>query len=996
MLTQSIRRFLFAAAISVLFFSISFEALSQSSSSYRSVPPAVSQSLRLGRLGAAEVLHLSIGLPLRNTDELTNFLRQVSDPTSASYRHYLTPDQFTERFGPTEDDYNTVINFAEANGLKITGTHPNRVLLNVAATVADVERTFQVKMYRYQHPTEGRTFIAPDSEPFMDLGAPVLNIAGLETYSEVRPGVQLTAAADNANDVGMGAGSGPAGTFKSSDVRKAYLPGVALAGSGQTVGLLELDGYNEADITGFESQSGLASVPLENILLDGFSGTPSGGDGTVEVCLDIEMAIDMAPSLTNVIVYEGPNFGFVYRDILNRMATDNRAQQLSSSWYLINGAPDPVNEQIFQQMAAQGQSFFAISGDTNAYVGLIPFPCDSPNITIVGGTALTTSGSGAPYGSEAVWRWNNDWGSSGGVSTTYSIPTWQQGINMTASQGSPTMRNIPDVALPAVNLYIRANGQDLTNWGGTSFSSPLWAGFTAIVKQQAAINGKPSVGFLNPALYAIASGPGYASAFHDVTNGNNEHVISPTKFVAVTGYDLCTGLGSPAGQGLISLLAGPSAPPNVHNTIGISRVSLSWTPSVGAASYKVKRSTVSGGPYIVIAAPSSTNYVDTGVINGATYYYVVSASNSAAESLNSIETSATLFLPSGGSVAAGMVHSVILKADGTVWVFGDNNYGQLGDGTMIERLVPTLLPGFSGVTGISASPANSYALKSDGTVWAWGQNGAGQIGDGTTNSALSPVQVLGLTGVVKIAPTSWSSHEMALKGDGTVWAWGQNFYGELGDGTKTTRLFPVPITAFNGAVKLAAGEDFSLALKSDGTVWACGNNISGQLGDGTLTLRQSPLKVHGLSNIVEIAAGYQSSFAIKNDGTVWSWGNNVAGQLGDGTFTQRKIPVQVVGIGTGVVGISASNHTLALKSDGSAWSWGNGGNGELGDGSWASRATPAQIGGLGGTSGIGAGGWHSIAVENDGTVWVWGQYINGTYGNGTAIQTNIPVSVVGF
>jgi len=525
------------------------------------VPAVVKTLSPVGRPAAASNLNLAIGLPLRNHGELSNLLQQIYDPASPNFHHYLTPEQFTERFGPTEADYQAVIAFAKANGLRVTTTHPNRVLLDVSGQVADVERALHVTMRTYRHPTENRTFFAPDTEPSLDLTVPILHISGLDNYSLPRPHFVAKplflepAASPNA-------GSGPDGTFMGNDFRAAYLPGSTLTGSGQTVGLLQFDGYTASDITYYENQAGLTNVPLQNVLLDGFNGNPSTNNGPTEVSLDIEMTVSMAPGLAGVIVYEAPNPS-PFEDILNRMVTDNLAKQLSCSWFLPNGTNDPAADQIFQQMAAQGQSFFNASGDGDAYTGLIDFPDDSPYITQVGGTTLRTTGPGGSWASETVWNWGNEFGSDydgsgsgGGISTQYPIPNWQTNISMTASKGSVTKRNTPDVALTADNIYVRVGNDDF-EIGGTSCAAPLWAGFAALVNQQAAAAGQPAIGFVNPAIYAIGIGTNYTSDFHDITTGNNTWSSSTTKFFAVSGYDLCTGWGTPAGQNLINALANP-------------------------------------------------------------------------------------------------------------------------------------------------------------------------------------------------------------------------------------------------------------------------------------------------------------------------------------------------------------------------------------------------------------------------------------------------------
>jgi hypothetical protein len=519
------------------------------------VPMAVARLQPMGQFPGTNQLTLAIGLPLRNREALTNLLGQIYNPASPNFHHYLTPEQFTERFGPTEQDYQAVIAFAKANGLRVTGTHLNRVLLDVSGTVANIEKTLHVTMRVYQHPKENRTFYAPDAEPSLNLTVPVLDISGLNNYSLPRPRLKVTPLAKGQNPT-SNAGSGPGGTFMGNDFRAAYVPGASLNGLGQTVGLLQFDGYTASDITYYESLAGLPSVTLTNVLLDGFNGIPTGY-GEIEVSLDIEMAISMAPGLSMVIVYEAGPYGN-WHDILNRMATDNLAKQLSCSWYILGGAADAVADGIFQQMAAQGQSFFNASGDDDAYTGLIDFPGDTPYITQVGGTTLTTSGPGGSWVSEKVWNWGGGTGSGGGISTQYPIPSWQTNVSMAANQGSTAMRNTPDVALTADQVYVRADGSD-NNVGGTSCAAPLWAGFTALVNQQAAASGRPPVGFINPAVYVIGLGSGYTSAFHDITTGDNTSPSSPTRFYAVPGYDLATGWGTPSGQSLINALANPDA-----------------------------------------------------------------------------------------------------------------------------------------------------------------------------------------------------------------------------------------------------------------------------------------------------------------------------------------------------------------------------------------------------------------------------------------------------
>ncbi len=544
------------------------------------LPPGLDRAQALGPLPAGQRLNIGIGLPLRNQPALAKLLEQLYTPGDPNYRRFLTPDQFTERFGPTEADYQAVVAFAQANGLQIVHKHSNRVLLDVNGTVDQIEKAFHVALYTYHHPNEDRDFFAPDREPALELDVPILHISGLDDFVVPRPAslhvrpIETSAATARRSTLGQvqdttgaidgeptatgnpgadsGAepliGSGPGGTYMGRDFRAAYVPNVPWTGAGQSVGLVQFDGYYPSDIAAYVSLAGLPTVPITNVLLNGVSGGP--GQNNIEVALDIEMCISMAPGLSSVIVYEGtmPN------TILSRMATDNLAKQLSASWTF---PTDSTTESLYQQLIAQGQGYFNASGDGDAYAGVVRTPCDSPSITCVGGTTLRTASAGGAYSSEVVWNWYNNVGTGGGISTVWPIPPWQQGVNMSGNQGSTTMRNLPDVALIADNTLVLYDYGSQGNTGGTSISSPLWAAFMALVNQQAQFSGDPPVGFLNPTVYALGLGGSYNTLFHDIRTGNNTNATSPTRFFAATGYDLCTGWGSPTGIKLINALAPP-------------------------------------------------------------------------------------------------------------------------------------------------------------------------------------------------------------------------------------------------------------------------------------------------------------------------------------------------------------------------------------------------------------------------------------------------------
>jgi alpha-tubulin suppressor-like RCC1 family protein len=352
------------------------------------------------------------------------------------------------------------------------------------------------------------------------------------------------------------------------------------------------------------------------------------------------------------------------------------------------------------------------------------------------------------------------------------------------------------------------------------------------------------------------------------------------------------------------------------------------------------------------------------------------------------------------ALAAGNSHSLALKSDGTVWAWGNNVNGPLGDGTTTDRPVPVQTQGISDVKALAPGNFYSLALKSDGTVWTWGYNYSGQLVDGINNfNNYTPVWVPNLTDVKALA--SGGSHSLALKSDGTVWAWGGNYYGELGDGTTTKRSAPVQTQGISGVTALAAGNSHSLALKSDGTVWTWGYNYSGQLGIGTndAAAHTTPVRVPNLSGITALAAGYDHSLALKSDGTVWAWGNNEYGQLGDGTTANSSTPVQVKNF-SGVTALALAlrgHHSLALKSDGTVWTWGYNYSGQLGDGTTTnSRSTPVRVLNLTGVTALTAGYGHSLALKSDGTVWAWGENVVGQLGDGTTTNRLTPVQTQGF
>ncbi|MBI3795231.1 MAG: RCC1 repeat-containing protein [Nitrospinae bacterium] len=409
-------------------------------------------------------------------------------------------------------------------------------------------------------------------------------------------------------------------------------------------------------------------------------------------------------------------------------------------------------------------------------------------------------------------------------------------------------------------------------------------------------------------------------------------------------------------------------------------------------------------------------------VNGTTYYFVVTATNAGGEGA---ATGAVSALPKGVSfaVAGGEFHSASLGSDGTIWAWGNDSNGQLGDGQTLSRSSLAQVgkalsnSAFNSTksTAVSCGGAHTVALTASGTAWAWGSNGFGQIGDGTNTDKLSPVQVQNtsdpsgyLTNVVAVS--AGYQHTLALTASGTVWAWGSNASGQIGDGTTTTRYAPVQVTGLSGIIAISAGYQHSLALTSTGAVVAWGSNSNGQIGDGTTTNRYAPVQIGVVTNVIAITAGYQHSLAIKSDGSLYAWGNNSNGQLGDNTTTQRLSPVQVTdpsdstGFITGVASVAAGfHHSVALKKTGAVWAWGSNFNGQIGDGTSTDRWVPAKATGLSGAVSVSAGYYNTMALQGNsfssnspGTVWGWGYNSYGQIGDASLTQRLSPVQASGF
>jgi subtilase family serine protease len=573
---------------------------------------ASGQAPLVGHLPATQTLRFDIVLPLRDRSGLQNFLQQLQDPTSPSYHQFLKPQEFTTRFGPSEEDWEALVAFAKASGFEIiNGTREERDL-RLTGTVANIEKAFHVSLGLYKDPTEDRTFFAVDREPTVDLPFQLWHISGLDNDSKPHP--MYVKKSDYAKAHGIDpdkvvshatTGSGPSASFLGSDMRAAYYGGTALTGSGQNLALFEFAGTDLSDLSTYYKNVGQTEPYTPTLISTGGYATTCVDSGS-SACDDTEQTLDMtqfmgmAPGSKMLYMYvcgdvlASGSGNISDTSCISAMVSDTAAPlslQISCSWGWTPADPSTLDP-YFEQMASQGQNFFVAAGDSSAWsASNEAWPADDANIVSVGGTDLTTSSAAGPWKSETAWA-----DSGGGISPDdIAIPSWQQlsGVITSSNKGSTTLRNGPDVAGNAnFTYYVCADQTTCTanDYGGTSFAAPMWAGYVALANQQAAANGK-TIGYINPNLYPAALTSSYGTYLHDITSG------SCGTYSAITGYDLCTGWGSPNTTGMINLLAGSSStspsftlsasPSSVSVTQGASGTSTITVTDVGGFSGSV-------------------------------------------------------------------------------------------------------------------------------------------------------------------------------------------------------------------------------------------------------------------------------------------------------------------------------------------------------------------------------------------------------------------------
>lgn len=690
------------------------------------------QAPPVGRLSSEKIMQLDLVLPLRDSQGLKWFLEDLYNPNSASYRKFLTPAEFTARFGPTQKDYETVVRWAKANGFHVVGGTRDGLDVQIKGPVSAVESAFHVAMRTYRHPSENRVFYGPDREPVTSLPFALWHVSGLDNFSIPHP--MFVKKSDYAKAHGIRpdevvkhatTGSGPSASFLGSDMRAAYYGGTALTGAGQNLGLFEFEGTDLADFnTYYKNVSQTAGITPVLLSTDGTSTscTASSGCDDTEQTLDMTQALGMAPGLSSMVVY----IGSTDTAIISAMTTHNPLPTtIGCSWGWTPADPSTLDV-YFEKMASQGQNFFAASGDSSTWSSRNEaWPADDANIVSVGGTDLTTASAGGAWKSETAWA-----DSGGGISPdSIKIPSWQQlsGVINSSNKGSTTLRNGPDVSANAnFTFYVCADQTTCTanEYGGTSFAAPMWAGYIALVNQQLAENGESTIGFINPTIYSQNVTSQYSTDFHDITSGTSG------SFSAVTGYDLVTGWGSPNGSGLINALAGGTT----------TQPGFSLSASPGSVS---------------IAQGSSGSSTITSTVTGG-FDSAVSLSASGQPSGVTVGFTPTSITGTGTSSMSITVASTVAAGTYAITVTGTS--GSTSHTTSVSLTVTSSGGGGSGSFTISVSPTSGYLVR--------GQSGYAVV---TTNvsGGFSAAITLSATGIPSGVTGSFSPNPIAAPGSGT-------------------------------------------------------------------------------------------------------------------------------------------------------------------------------------------------------------------------------------
>ena len=578
------------------------------------IPAQVPAGTLVGPTAAGNSLTIVLTLPSRDAAGLAAFVRAVSTPGNAQFRHYLTPAQFAARFGGNAQDYAALIAWAQANKLTINEQSIGRTVLSLTGSVARIGALLGVVINDYRAP-DGHVYFAAANTPSLpaDLARRVSGVIGLSGYTHYAPLVRIKPASVPSRPQALG--SGPHGAYSASDLRGIYNVPAQLPGQKEVLAVFEQGGFTADDVTKYLTENKLPNVPVVVRGVNGYNGSVGDPRVEAEAVLDIDMIVGINPAAAKVIVYEdgAATLGVALVEGLTAIANDNKARTVSISYGLdeaIMGSTQIAAENtLFEQLTGEGVSVFASAGDNGAYGDSdtlnVLDPSSQPFVTAVGGTTLFSNNG--QYSAELAWNWLNLGlgATGGGVSDIWPIPFYQSAYGtglVTQNGGSAAFRNVPDVAavgdsVTGVSIYSKINGGWLTV-GGTSAASPIWAGFLSVVDAAQSSLGLGHIGFFNPELYAFGvASPGafQQEDFNDVTDGNNG---DPAQFsglpgyLAGWGYDNTTGFGSMNGAAFVADLSlmtaqlgtnPPAAPTNLKARASSSSITLTWQGAPGEA-----------------------------------------------------------------------------------------------------------------------------------------------------------------------------------------------------------------------------------------------------------------------------------------------------------------------------------------------------------------------------------------------------------------------------
>jgi subtilase family serine protease len=584
--------------------------------------PMLASSALLSSVDSQKQISVILSLPLSDGKGAAEFVERVSNPKDPLYRQYLTPYDFAERYGANADDYASLKEWATTNGLTVVHESVARTFLTVRGTAAQFQMLFKTMLNNYRAP-DGQEFYSASVEPTIPdpIATKVTGVIGLTNsvqYASLAK-VYQTFGEDPAvpeSGTDTAGGTGPGGAYAASDLRSVYKIPTFGDVAPQTVAVFEQGGFYQSDVQKYLERMQLPKRPVNFVSVDGYNGSVNDPGIELEAVLDIDMVIGINPAVKEVLVYEDGTdpFGVALIDALDQVASDNKAGILSISYGL-----DEVQQGDSQlaaentaltQLAAQGITVLASSGDGGAYgqTGTeynpaqleVSDPGSQPLVTCVGGTSLSTGPHEVRLGEEVWNRLGLGYGATGGgVSSYWTIPSWQAPSYVTPNGGSSTYRNVPDIAavgdpFTGVAVYSKMNG----GWiqiGGTSVSAPLWAGYISVLNAGLEYVTGQKLGFFNPTFYSVNAGDPSLYLYPVLDGNNGDPTLYGTPgYYAGLGYNNCCGAGTIYGGGFgVQILSSetggtpPSRPEWVTHTVRDTSAYFSWTKSNGATGYVV-------------------------------------------------------------------------------------------------------------------------------------------------------------------------------------------------------------------------------------------------------------------------------------------------------------------------------------------------------------------------------------------------------------------------